>query len=189
MSQGFATFRVFPPTFPLSISQGGTGQTTTTGSDVLPLSTGGTLSQPNITGVINASVASAGNVGEEITASRAIGSASAMTTGTLINVTSMSLTAGDWDVRGVVGFAVGGSTVLATISGGSSVTSLTLTTERYSNISFPAAANPVGPSYILTIPYQRISLATTTTVYLVAVASFSVAGCSGYGSMSARRVR
>ena len=51
-----------------------------------------------IPGVVNASNASAGTVGEFVTATQSTNVA--MTTAVAINVTSISLTAGDWDVDG-----------------------------------------------------------------------------------------
>jgi hypothetical protein len=48
-----------------------------------------------------------------------------LTTNTSVNVTSISLTAGDWDVEGSVGFIPNASTVLVTVIGGIGTTSAT----------------------------------------------------------------
>src|SRR5215472_14162674 len=64
--------------------------------------TGALTPTGGIVGVNGASNAAAGNIGEYVTASLAQGSAVNLPGGTATNLTSISLTAGDWDVFGVV---------------------------------------------------------------------------------------
>ncbi len=147
------------------------------------------------TGVVGTTTndsAAAGSVGEYVESVIAIGSAVALTTATPANVTSISLTAGDWDVW-VDGRLTGNAaTTMNSSFNGISTTSATLGTGagRVSYADFygvaifatmPAVSNNVGPS--------RLSLSGTTTVYFVAQAAFGVNTCSAYGSIMARRRR
>lgn len=133
--------------------------------------------------------AAAGHVGEFISASRAIGSPVTLTSTTAANIASISLTAGDWEVSGVV-FALGlTSAAIAYLDASISTTSGTLDTTpaNYSrsmasqSIGVSNASQPVGP--------VRLSLATTTTVYLVGRTQISSGTVGGYGAISARRMR
>ncbi|MGF6309478.1 hypothetical protein ABIB82_003924 [Bradyrhizobium sp. i1.8.4] len=72
--------------------------------------------------------ASAGNVGEFISSNVASGSAVALTTGTAADVTSISLTAGDWDVEGMVTFTTTATSSISTVSAYISSASGTLPT-------------------------------------------------------------
>lgn len=133
--------------------------------------------------------AAAGSVGQYISSTLAYGSATALTTATAKNITSISLTAGDWDVSGIAGFLFGGTTVVSYVSGSISTTSATmLSPQNIVEISFTASFTP---SDIVNMAIQptRISLASTTTVYLVGLAGFSISTCSAFGLISARRVR
>lgn len=76
-----------------------------TGSGANVFGTSPTITTPNIVGVTNGSNAAAGSVGEYVTASP---TGISLTTGTTINLTSISLTAGDWDVSGAVEFSPAG---------------------------------------------------------------------------------
>ena len=70
--------------------------------------------------------AATGNVGEFVTATVAVGAAVALTTATTANVTSISLTAGDWDVSGQVNFTPGATTSITVLQCGVSLTTATL---------------------------------------------------------------
>jgi len=134
-------------------------------------------------------------VGEFITATVAVGSAVSLTNATGANVTSISLTAGDWDVSAQNDFVLTGATSTSHQSG-ISLTSATLPSQAGgSGLGTDALAvlpmPTTGLSGTLTqpIPPVRINLAATTTVYLVAQAAFSVGSESAYGTIRARRPR
>lgn len=131
--------------------------------------------------------ATAGNNGEYVQSLIAIGSAITATTNVTSNVTSISLTAGDWDVRGNLNFSETISTI-AQRSGGVTVTSETIPTD---GTEIEAGGNTVGTTEknSASIPSKRISINTTTTIYLVGKAVFSAGIVTMYGSISARRVR
>lgn len=141
-------------------------------------------------GTIKADNAPAGYIGEFQSATVASGSAVSMTSGGTINITSLSLTAGDWDVSGVVAILAASTTQFRAIEGGIGTTSAAipdLATGASAIIAYSSQTPginfgfPVGPT--------RISLAATTTVYLCASAVFSAPGCLGYGFLRARRMR
>jgi hypothetical protein len=147
-----------------------------------PTAVGGSITNDN---------ASAGFVGQILTSVVGSGSAVSLTTATPANVTSLSLTAGDWDVWGHVCFEPAGTTTISAIIGSVSTTSGTLGTypqqtgSSYLNGGTPGTSiNPTQDA-----PHQRISLATTTTVYLVAQATFATSTLSAYGAITARRRR
>lgn len=150
-----------------------------------------TITTPNIVGVTDASSAAAGSVGEVISSVVLVGSAVSLTSGVSANVTSISLTAGDWDVWGEVWLNPAGTTVTSFALIGISTTSATIATVPATNTStaqvfVPAVAsdNPVMP-----ISPARINVSGTTTTYLVAQASFSVSTNGAYGKIIARRRR
>jgi hypothetical protein len=149
--------------------------------------TGGT----SITGTNTNNNASAGQIGEYIESSILIGSAISLTTNVVANVTSISLTAGDWDVAGIVRVHSNSATTSFTQAiAAISLTSATLDPEKQANIFTPAAVPTAGINYCaLGIPATRVSLASTTTVYLVVRSAFTVSTAQAYGNITARRIR
>ena len=132
--------------------------------------------------------AAAGKVGEYIESVVLFASPTSIpTSGVEANVTSISLTAGDWDVWGnVVTVPAGATTTTQTVSG-ISTTSATLpdvSARWFNTISFAAGTNASAPP-----PSRRLSLSGTTTVYLVGRANFSVSTMGMCGFIAARRVR
>ena len=141
--------------------------------------------------------ASAGNVGEFVNASVLSGAPVSLTTGIAANVTSISLTAGDWDVNGTVNTSPGASTT--TSYAGGAITTVSATwpglggtgtgaagASAWSSGVNTVAGNP-APSAV--VPTTRISLSATTTIYLVAISNFAASTNGAYGFIRARRVR
>lgn len=130
---------------------------------------------------------SAGFIGEQIRATRAGGgSALALTTATAADVTSISLTAGIWDVSACCIF--GGGPITGTVFEASiNTTSATRGTSGDNAVGTNLAPAAAAGSPI-TIPSYRITLTTTTTVYLVAYAEFTVGATTAFGRISATRV-
>ncbi len=126
--------------------------------------------------------AAAGYLGELITSQINSGSGVSLSNATAANVTSISLTAGDWDVWGNVSILATGATTI--FYGWSSNTSATLPNAAlYSDVA--GSAGSIGFS----IPSRRVSLSGTTTVYLSCRADFTTGTCSGSGGIFARRAR
>lgn len=144
-------------------------------------------STSNIVGTITNDNALAGNVGEVVSSAIASGSAVSLTSPTPSNVTSISLTAGDWDVEGNINYSLSAATQTQ-CSGGIGTTSATVPTDgsEVANGQQTTTATLVNG---IALPRKRISIATTTTVYLVAKATFSAGTVSAYGSITARRER
>jgi hypothetical protein len=85
-----------------------------------------TLNQPNIVGTTTNNDAAAGSVGEELITRVLVGSAFGLTSNTITNVCSVSLTAGDWDVSGMAQFTGGATTTVTYLQGSISGTSATI---------------------------------------------------------------
>jgi hypothetical protein len=129
-------------------------------------------------------------IGGYSSSSVASGSAVALTSTTAANVTSISLSEGEWDVSGVVGYLPAASTSITVLNGGASTTSATVgTTGAVFNFS-QAAVVPGAVGQEFSIPTSRIVVAagSTTTVYLVARATFTISTLGAYGTIRARRV-
>lgn len=137
--------------------------------------------------------ASAGQIGEYISSAVASGSSVSLTTDTAANVTSISLTAGDWDVSGFVAFDNGATTSITRLAASISQVSATsdFTTAHAYGSQIAAAFVPGSGGVDITqrAGPLRISLAGTTTIYLVAFATFTVSSLAAYGGIRARRVR
>ncbi len=131
--------------------------------------------------------AAAGYVGEYVSSVVSSGSPVSLTTATPANVTSISLTAGDWDVSGSVGFGNSGSGV-SLFFGGISNTSATFPPDTGVR-SVSALGSTSTDSQILGLATTRALLSTTTTIYLVAQATFSGGSIGAYGVIEARRRR
>jgi hypothetical protein len=144
----------------------------------------GTMTSTGIVGVTNASNATSGNVGQVISSTQ---TSTGISTTTPTNLTSISLTAGDWDVQGFVNFNAAGSTATTQVLAGINTTSATLpASTNYSQFigTFPTGANVPVP-----VPYTRINVSSTTTVYLVVEAIFNTSTMTAQGFLSARRMR
>lgn len=151
------------------------------GTEFYPSQTNG------IVGTTTNNNANAGSVGEYVESLVASGSAVSLTTATAANVTSISLTAGDWDVQGIVNYSTSSATVTGE-SAGISSTSATLPTdgsEGYSGVQLITTSTTDS----ITLTRKRMSLSGTTTVYLIGKSTFSVGTVGAFGTINARRVR
>ena len=155
-----------------------------TGTGAPVLGTSPTITTPNIVGTATNNNASAGSVGEYVSSNIPFASSVSITSTVTANITSISLTAGDWDVWGSGGTqdATGGMLTLLGIS----TTSATMPDQ-----SLMALTTNVGQAQIYAVtavPSQRLSLSGTTTVYLV-VNCTAVGTITAFGNLAARRRR
>lgn len=140
--------------------------------------------------------ATAGCIGEFVTSTIAVGSVVSLSTGSPSNVTSISLTAGDWDISAQIDFNIGAITSITQL-----VTAISLSTGALStqaggaglgtdpvNIYNTAAMVPTANISLDAGPV-RLSVSATTTVFLVASAAFTVSTCGAFGTIRARRMR
>lgn len=128
--------------------------------------------------------ASAGYVGEVKSSQIANASAVSLVDTTSKSITSISLTAGDWDVYGNVFFNIGGNCT-SIVSAISTVNNTLPDFSLISQIQVAAITNSSG----LVAPTQRFSVSGSTTVYLIANSSFSTSTVTASGLIYARRVR
>lgn len=137
--------------------------------------------------------ASAGNVREYVVSDVLTASSISLTSSTVANVTSISLTAGDWDVWGVVGFTTTATTTVAFLDAGVTTTTgsmPTISTGGYNSFSQPSSTVPgnlADPEFTLNVAPVRLSLSGTTTVFLTARGVFGASTLKAYGSIRARR--
>lgn len=149
--------------------------------------TGGTNNGVALTGSNTNDSASAGQVGEFISAEVASGSAVAVGNNTAGNIASISLTAGDWDVWGNIGVTFsGGAGTGAT--GWISTTSAAVPTDFSNGGAFASISGTTMSAAVFPTGTRRLSLASTTTVYLSILAVFT-SSATGYGFIGARRRR
>lgn len=172
-----------------AIATSGANSNITSLTGLVSLTASGTITPSQTSGIVGTTTnnnANAGSVGEFISSTVAIGSAVSLTNNVPANVTSISLTAGDWDVFGNVAFTTNTSTAVSYIQGAISTTSATASVAN----SFQHPGLPTGNnSSAGTCPSQRLSLSGTTTVFLVAVSGFSTSTQAAYGFIGARRRR
>lgn len=138
-----------------------------------------TINQPNIVGVTTNSNAASGSVGEFISSVVNFAGRLSLVNNTPRDVTSISLTAGDWNVWGNTTFVTGGS--VTNTSGWINTSSATQPDQSLIAQAFVSGA--------WSVPQQRISVNGTTTVYLSGQATFGAGGCSICGGIYARRIR
>ena len=135
-------------------------------------------------------LAAAGNIGEYIESDVLIGSAVALTNLAVTNITSISLTPGDWDVWGVIATVQAGGPTTTALVGTINTTSATLPTDLANKGATTFWRGSTTSTLILPVGTRRYSLTSTTTVYLI-INPFFTGGTSlsGYGTICARRVR
>jgi hypothetical protein len=137
--------------------------------------------------------AAAGEIGEYVESDIASGSAIAAGATTVgKNLTSISLTAGDWDVSASIVWVPAATTVLSAWSGSLSTTTGTadITKGRFAITTLQTGITGAGnAAESTTIPPARFSLSGTTTIFIVGTATYTTSTLSMYGIIHARRVR
>jgi len=147
-----------------------------------------TTNSSQIIGTVTNDNAGAGKVGEYIESVVLSGAAVPfVTTNVAINITSISLTAGDWDVSANAIIDVG--TIATQAVAWVSSTSATIPTLPNGGIVLINVAFGASGIYAPATGTVRFSLAATTTVYLSARLSFTGTAGDAYGTLRARRVR
>jgi len=129
---------------------------------------------------------SSGYLGEQIRGTLALGSAINCSNNTPVNIVTISLTPGVWDVTGVLCYhaavAVTGTVYTASIS----TTSASVGTQGDNQTLNPTT--PATSDSTLVVPAYRILVTATQNCYLVADAAFTVGTLTAYGRLSATRV-
>jgi len=147
-------------------------------------------STAGIIGTTTNDSADAGSVGEYIFSTIPFSSSVSLTTDTAADVTSISLTAGDWDVFGNVTLTGDSTTTVDFSRSWISSTSTTLPdASLYSKIYGRGATFSVLSSFGGLAPALRFSLSGTTTIYLSTQATFAISTADACGGIYAMRVR
>ncbi len=177
-----------------SIALGGTGAITATAArsnlGLLDMATqapsavaitGGTIS--GITGTTAGTEAAAGTVGQVVTSSA---SSVSLTNAVFSNITSISLTAGDWEITGVVEYSPSAASPTRMST---AITSTSAAVDNWFNRTLLRATMTAAGQQCQTTPVVRYNLTSTTTVYLVGLMDFSTGTCTAQGYIRARRIR
>jgi hypothetical protein len=141
-------------------------------------------------GRVDATGAQAGIVGEVQQSSIVQGSAVSITASTtVVNVTSLALTAGNWRISWAVKHRGSGATV-TNVSAGVNTTSATLAPTKAEQCSEEVVAYTTQTGNLKTLSGSNylVNVNTSTTVYLSATATFSAGTMTAFGVLTAERV-
>lgn len=131
--------------------------------------------------------AAAGNIGEYISSSV---TGVAIANNTITNITTISLTPGDWDVWGLFGTTAAPSTTQTILQAWISTVSATSPPiPNNGGISILNTPIPAGQQIFLPVGMQRIPLAVTTTIYLTGFSVYQISTLTANGFIGARRPR
>lgn len=131
-------------------------------------------------GVTDGSSAAAGKIGQVITGSSG---PVAITTATVVNAASITLTPGDWEVNGVLSIAPSG--------GATAMVQASINNQSLTFAGFPNRVMRGGSSTYATelLCRRRYNVTTNTTVYLTGYTEFSAGTATVSGYLEARRTR
>jgi hypothetical protein len=132
-------------------------------------------------GVTDGSSAAVGEEGEYLSATAT--SVAMATNATAYNITSLTITPGEWDVTGVL--QILGTANLGQVAGSLSSSSGMAGFPYTTRIQGVAAPGP----YDMPMPTTRFNVASNTVLYLVALATFTSGSASASGLIRARRIR
>lgn len=147
--------------------------------------------QGQLPGIASNTDATAGNIGETITATLTAASGISLTNNTAADIITISLTAGDWDVSGVALIVPGGSTVVTQQCAYINTTANTIPSNdsgQIGCISYGAGVTG-GSSDFVTTPVVRALINSTTTYRLGARGLFTTSTNTASGTIIARRRR
>jgi hypothetical protein len=134
--------------------------------------------------------AAAGTVGEYISGILLIGSGMHLTSASAKTIFSISLTAGDWEGSANLVFdASAGGTATIFGAGISTSTNTMPAAGAQNNSTILNAAFTANLGASLCVGSMRLSLASTTPVYLIGTCTYTGTLISGYGFMGFRRMR
>jgi hypothetical protein len=174
------------------ITYNAAGQLTAVTTAATGVTSNGTAAVGQLPGTTTNDNASTGNIGEYLSSNISSGSAIAFTTATPVTITSITLTAGDWDVRADIVFTGAASTTVTRILGSISTADNTINSIAGARADTTFTGNTVfntdGFVPVHSGPF-RVSVSGSTPYFMAAQCDFLVSTCSGYGLFSARRVR
>lgn len=137
-------------------------------------------------GATNAGAAPAGYVGEVISNGNPT---VALTSTVTNNLASVSLTAGDWDCRGTVALHPAGGTTVTAFSSGISSTSGVLPNYNQGSLASIVATMPIGSFEAQSLAPWQVNVSSTTSMFVMANATFSGSTATADGYIACRRMR
>lgn len=125
--------------------------------------------------------------GDLISSLVASNAAVSVTANVVTNITSIVLPQGDWDVEGNVNFFSGS----ATVTGAAACVSSVSGTMNNDGTEVLSGISTVGAIYAnsITLPRREFNVSSSTTVYLEGLCKSSVGTLTGYGGITARRIK
>lgn len=136
-----------------------------------------------------AAAASAGKIGEYYETVIQFGSAVNLSNGIAKNIGSLALPIGDWDVNATALFLPANTTSVTSLDASMSLVTDTIDVtpgRNLANFMNPTVFNG-GSVYSLPLPPYRFPFAVATTIFFVALASFTVSTNVVFGIIRARR--
>ncbi len=170
----------------------GTGTLTLTSGAVLTASTTTSVGRGQYLGESTTGNATAGNIGEEVISTIASGSAVSLTNATDANLTTISLTAGDWDIWAQCYFGGGTTTNLTIAACSINTTTATMLTTAPNLAVIPSIGAVFNNAYgflSTSITPIRKSISGTTSYFLNCRGDFTVSTLNCFGTLRARRMR
>lgn len=152
---------------------------------------GVTISAGQYPGEPSTGSATAGNVGQYVEGVIPSASQVAITANAATTITSITLGAGDWDVDLVAQFFPANTTSFTQLSASMSLVTNTLdvTPGRFFQVPQGTITSNGTQVYSVGLPNYRFSFSTSTTIFMIVDANFTVSTMASYGIIRARRVR
>lgn len=138
-----------------------------------------------IVGTNSGDNANGGIVGEYSNSNIPFGAAISLVTATPTDLTSITLTAGDWDVTGNVHLNGSANNITDGICYLTLVSATLPDTSEISTVAGSVLLSALG----LVAPMQRVNVTINTTIYIDCQANFGAGTVTACGNISARRVR
>lgn len=167
------------------------GATTPSSGAFTTVSASGLITPSQTIGIVGTTTnnaANAGSIGEVISANLVQGSAISLSNGVVGTVTSIALTAGDWDVSGEVWLTVGTGAAAAIEAGISSSGAFQNSDPGFAR-NLMTAAFTASSTNIIPVKTARVLLSGSATYNLLALVSFGSGACTAWGNIWARRAR
>jgi hypothetical protein len=145
-----------------------------------------------LAGVATVSNASAGQIGEILEATVLIGAAVSLTSTVTATIASIALTAGEWDVWGLLNYQTNAATtvnyVIATLGVGTAALGTRPNGGAWNTV-VPSGVAGAAASLDMPTGTRRVNVSGATTINLLANSLFAVNVASAYGYIGARRRR
>lgn len=144
----------------------------------------------DVGGTSTSNNSSVGSVGEYMSSSVSTSTTINLTNNTAKTISGITLSPGDWDVWGLVGYTNASTTTITTyIANGLSTVIDTFPSQPNEGGAVDSYINRTGGSAGSLFCQRRYTCSINTTIYLIGYASFTVSTMSAYGTIAARRRR